>query len=152
MGSGVQVKLNIPSQATETNKVVVKSFPGASCEDMEDYLKPVVRKEPEHIIIHVGTNDLRSTGAKRTAESIINLGLQIKEDSPNTSVTASALLTRADDEDRNITSANKLLKQSCRHHKWNFIEHDNTTSKGLHLSKEGSTLLAQNYIAHIRGD
>ena len=66
------------SQAIETNKVVVKSFPGASCEDMEDYLKPVVRKEPEHIIIHVGTNDLGSTGANRTAESIVNLGLQIE--------------------------------------------------------------------------
>ena len=69
----------------------------------------------------------------------------------------SALLTRADDEDRNIVSSNKLLKQSCRHLELTFIEHDNITRKhlnrrGLHLSKEGSTLLAQNYTAHIRGD
>ena len=29
------------------NHVVVKSFTGATIEDMEDYLKPVIRKEPE---------------------------------------------------------------------------------------------------------
>ena len=145
------------SQATDSNKVVVKSFPGATCEDMEDYLKPVLRKEPEHIIIHIGTNDLRDAGPKRTAESIVNLGLQVEEDSPNTSVTISALLKRADDEDQATPQANKLLKQYCQQHKWNFIDNDNITREhlnrgGLHLTKEGSTLLARNYIGHIRGD
>ena len=42
----------------DNNHVVVKSFGGANCTDMEDYLKPAVRKEPENIILHVGlTND-----------------------------------------------------------------------------------------------
>ena len=42
----------------DNNHVVVKSFAGANCTDMEDYLKPGVRKEPENIILHVGTNDI----------------------------------------------------------------------------------------------
>ena len=36
-------------------KVIVKSFSGATTEDMEDYLKPVLRKEPGNLILHVGT-------------------------------------------------------------------------------------------------
>ena len=42
------------------NKVVVKSSSGATTSDMEDYLKPIIRKEPENVILHVGTNDLKS--------------------------------------------------------------------------------------------
>ena len=32
--------------------------PGCSLEDMVDYVKPGVRKKPDTLIIHVGTNDL----------------------------------------------------------------------------------------------
>jgi hypothetical protein len=62
--------------------IVVKSFAGANCSDMEDYLKPVVRKEPENIILHVGTNDLnKSASPDQIAQGIINLGIQINQDS-----------------------------------------------------------------------
>ena len=39
---------------SKTNKVVVKPFPSATTEDMEDFIKPILRKDPENIIIHVG--------------------------------------------------------------------------------------------------
>ncbi len=52
----------------------MKSFAGATIEDMGDYLKPVIRKEPESIILHVGTNDLKSLSPKQVAEGIANLG------------------------------------------------------------------------------
>ena len=45
---------------SKANKVVVKSFPGATTEDMEDFIKPILRKEPDNIIIHVGTNDVKA--------------------------------------------------------------------------------------------
>ena len=60
------------------NHVVVKSFAGATIEDMEDYLKPVIRKEPETIVLHIGTNDLRNLSPKQVAEGITNLGSQMK--------------------------------------------------------------------------
>ena len=46
---------------SKTNKVVVKPFPVATTEDMEDIVKPILRKDPENIIIHVGTNDVNSS-------------------------------------------------------------------------------------------
>ena len=39
-------------------KIFVKHFSGATTNCMEDYLKPSLRKDPNHIIFHVGTNDL----------------------------------------------------------------------------------------------
>ena len=42
------------------NHVVIKSFSGATLTDMEDYLKPVLRREPNKLILHAGTNDLRA--------------------------------------------------------------------------------------------
>ena len=75
---------------------VVKSFPGATVSDMKDYIKPICRKSPEKIILHVGTNDLKNSSPKVIADSILNLATQIKEDSPISTVGVSALLDRND--------------------------------------------------------
>ena len=40
--------------------VKVYTFPGASCEDMENYLVPLMNRKPDQILLHVGTNDLRA--------------------------------------------------------------------------------------------
>ena len=61
---------------SKTNTVVVKPFPGATAEDMEDFIKPILRKDPENIIIHVGTNDVNSKDPKLTAEGTVNLTRQ----------------------------------------------------------------------------
>ena len=78
----------------DNNHVVVKSFAGANCSDMEDYMKPVARKEPENtIVLHVETNDLnKSASSDQIAQGIINLGIQINQDSPQTSITISEIL------------------------------------------------------------
>ena len=51
--------------STEENHVVAKSFAGATTSDMEDYVKPVIRKEPQKLILHVGTNDLKKLPPNR---------------------------------------------------------------------------------------
>ena len=84
---------------SRSNKVVVKSFSGATTSDMEDYLKPIIRKCPESLILHVGTNDLLSIQTPhQSAESIVNLADQIQSDSPGTFVTISAICVCKEDE------------------------------------------------------
>ena len=63
--------------SNSTNHVVVKSFSDATIYNMEDCLKPVLRKETNIVILQVEANDLKSVPAKRVAESIANLGIQI---------------------------------------------------------------------------
>ena len=51
-------------------KTVVKAFPGASFEDMFDYIKPTIKHHPEEIILHVRTNYLKNSDSRKVAERI----------------------------------------------------------------------------------
>ena len=51
-------------------KTLVKAFPGASFEDMFDYIKPTIKHHPEEIILHVRTNDLKNSDSRKVAERI----------------------------------------------------------------------------------
>ena len=43
------------------HSVYARSFSGAKVRSMKDYVKPCVKDEnPDHIIMHIGTNDLNS--------------------------------------------------------------------------------------------
>ena len=114
-----------------------KSFPGATISDMEDYVKPLTRKSPQKMILHVGTNDLRTSSPKAIADSIINLVTQVREDSPETAVGVSALLVRSDQAlNTNIKQVNGLLKDLCKRHRVPYltnanIDYNHLNSKGL---------------------
>ena len=64
--------------SSATNRVTVKSFSGATIEDMLDYMKPILRKKPEKVILHIETNNLRKGDAKSVADGIINLAKSIE--------------------------------------------------------------------------
>ncbi len=141
LGLGLVYIFKFDLPCTRTKKV--KSFSGATVNDMEDYLKPVLRKEPNKIILHVGTNDLKSVPANRVAEGIANLGTQIKEESPATSIVISSILPRSDNADLSAKAleVNRLTKSICSKNKWGFIEHKTVNksclnSRGLHLNNK----------------
>ena len=57
------------SSSLDNCKVCVKDFRGARVLCMQDYVRPTLRENPGHIIIHIGTNDLASnTPAEKVAE------------------------------------------------------------------------------------
>ena len=43
-----------------TRIVVVKHFNGAKTKDMKSYVIPTVEQKPDNIILHAGTNDLKT--------------------------------------------------------------------------------------------
>ena len=51
----------------------VRSFPGATIEDMHQYIVPLLRKHPTRVIAHVGTNDATFSDAKKIAEDLFKL-------------------------------------------------------------------------------
>jgi len=75
----------------------VKTFPGATVEDMSDYVMPSLRRKPTEVILHVGTNDVKSSEPREIAEGIVNLGLKIQNHCPDCNITISSLILRADD-------------------------------------------------------
>ena len=77
-------------------KIYVKTFPGATTDCMKDYVKPSIKHNPDFVISHTGTNDLKSTkSAMEISDEIIKLALDIKTD--ENEVVVSGILARNDD-------------------------------------------------------
>ena len=135
---------------------IVKPFPGATISDMEDFVKPLSRRSSDKMILHVGTNDLRSCTPRVIADSIVNLVTQVKEDWPNTTIGVSAILVRNDNDDLAFKAlqANIILKEYCLRNEIPFLNNSNINVKhlnykGLHLNKEGTSVLQQNLLGFV---
>ena len=116
---------------------------------MKDYLKPNLEPNPDEVVLHVGTNDLRTKSPQEVADGIVDLGRQV-EGSSDARVVISALVSRRDKLNEKVPEVNKLLKRYCRQHEWKLIEHNNITEKGLnkgglHLSIEGNKRFFNNF-------
>ena len=62
---------------SRTKSVKVCSFPGATTQDMEYFLKPLMNREPNHIVMPVRTNNLCEQEPQDIAENIEILAKQI---------------------------------------------------------------------------
>jgi hypothetical protein len=100
--------------------VVVKSFSGATTSDKEDFLRPVLRKEPNKIILHVRTNDIKYQTSQTVAEGVLNLGIQITQGSPTTDRVISGILPRTDKTkfDVQSESGKQIIKAFCIEKNW----------------------------------
>ena len=53
--------------------VKVQDFRGATIDDLRYHLVPLLKKKPEHIILHIGTNDAVSKTSRRILEELLQL-------------------------------------------------------------------------------
>ena len=67
--------LDLSSKTDHKHSIFVRSFSRAKARSMRDYVKPYAKDDyPDHIIVHVRTNDLNSeSNLRRAAESTANL-------------------------------------------------------------------------------
>ena len=56
---------------TENNNVFVCPTHGATVRCMTDHVKPVMRDSPNHIVFHIGTNDVLSNKTQKTTAKLI---------------------------------------------------------------------------------
>eukprot|EP00112_Aurelia_sp_Birch-Aquarium-sp1_P018843 Seg4563.1 transcript_id=Seg4563.1/GoldUCD/mRNA.D3Y31 product="AP-1 complex subunit mu-1" protein_id=Seg4563.1/GoldUCD/D3Y31 len=56
----------------------LKSFPGAIVDHMKHYMEPTISTNPDGIILHCGTNNLRNEEPADTANKIIDLAMTAK--------------------------------------------------------------------------
>ena len=144
---------------TKQHNVRVNSFPGATVEDMKDYVKPLLRRKCDKFIVHAGTNSLHIFEAREVAEQIVDLAQEISASHPDVQVVVSGLTTRTDKNNlkEKIPEVNKILQSFCHQREWEFISNSNIPSSslnasGIHLNETGTKQLARNLIASIGGD
>ena len=119
--------LNGISENGLQNKHNVKSRPhsGASSEDMVDFIKPYLRKKPDAIILHCGTNDL--TKGVDTIKGLEEIVQTAKTQSEGTELIISGLMTRRDKPGmiREVADLNSRIKDFCRNQQIKFIDNSN---------------------------
>ena len=80
--------------SNESFKVRVKNHPGATAEDICDHLKSEIRKKPDVVIIHAGTNDL--TNNSKSLENYKRIADLVRSKLPNRKLAKSNVITRKD--------------------------------------------------------
>ena len=82
-------------------------FPGASPDDMNHYLRPLLQKCPETIILHVGTNNCVNEFSRVVLDKIFNLKKTFIQISlPHCKVIISNIINRKDDGKASLTVEN----------------------------------------------
>ena len=62
---------NLKGNLMSKNKTVkVRSFPGSTIDDMTDFIKPILRRAPDSVVTHIGTNDLKSKSEDEIIKSL----------------------------------------------------------------------------------
>lgn len=134
----------------------VHVFLAASLTVMADHIRPLVRRKPDSLIIHIGTNILQHVNSlHECADEIVDLTWKVEQE--GISVIISSLATQADDYDlsRGATEVNKTLRKFCWQNNWGFINNDNIIAEKhlnrscLHLKRAGTSLLSQNWSTYI---
>ena len=94
-------------------KVIVRSFPGASKDDMSFHAVPSMNRIPRCFVLHTGANDFRDEeDDNEIAKAIFGLAKMLKADEK--SVYVSGITKRNDDKmNARISSVNKVLKELC---------------------------------------
>ena len=133
--------------------VKVRSFPGATIEDMYSDITPLLKKVPKHIIIHIGTNNAVYNSSDTILDEIVKLKGYIQSKLPDAMVILSCPITRTDDGKARLTV--KHIMRKIKTLNVYYMSHDNISDdclgvKGLHLNPTGTGRLAVNLISQMR--
>ena len=125
----------------------VKSHPGATTEDLIDYVKPIARKKPKMLVIYTGTNDL--SNEMNTIKKVKKVVQSIREIDVNQEIQIafSGIINREDSNfAEKIEERNTKLESCCKSKGFVFINNSIMNSSSLnrdrlHLNQQGTGLL-----------
>ena len=136
-GDSIVQNVNGWQLSNSEQRVSVRSFSGSKTEDMKDYIKPLIRKKPDTIILHIGTNDIKdhTKSAEVVAAEILNLGFQIKDNLPYTKICISGITVRKDKAaiQNKIKEVNDILRRVCGLNNWTYIENSDIDYSCLNI-------------------
>ena len=110
------------SKSLKNEKAFVLSFSGASSKQTMTCVKTTIEDKPDFIILHTGTNDLRSNAdPEEIANSIIDVAVFCKE--YGWEVIVSAILPQSNKLNEKGTVVNEKTKELCLVENIYFLEH-----------------------------
>ena len=134
----------------QNTNVYVRHFSGAKVRCMKDYLKPYLRENSDHFVLHVGTEDLDSDWSPDLiAKSIVDVASSLKTDKHD--VTISNIITRNDRFMVKANEVNKCLTELCFKRNFLLIDHSKTlksqhlNGNKLRLNRRGTPILQNTF-------
>ena len=121
--------------SSSTRKVVVKHFSGAKTKDMKSYVMPTVEQKPDNIILHTGTNDLKTIDTpEEITMGIPNLTMTCKTDT--NSVFVSGIVPRSENLNEKTSKVNSILRHECNVRSICFIDNKHIYPR-FHCNRSG---------------
>ena len=96
------------------NSVTIRPHPGTSAEDLIDHIKPAIRKIPDIVVIHTGTNDLQNNcNIVKKAKKLISVVKEVGKDH-SVKIEFSSKINREDEDFKDkISDVNNKLGNYC---------------------------------------
>ena len=155
IGGSIVKYLRSDELSSTDRSITVMKHPGCSSEDMVDYVKPIARKKPDTLIIHVGKNDLKK--GDNTMKKVRKCVEVIREidNTENIEIEFSSIIQSANKDFSNeIKETNIKLKNYCSGNGFIFVDNDNINesclnNSKLHLNKKRTQRLAKNILSSL---
>ena len=134
-------------------RIKFRYFPGGKTEDLQYHLIPYLKKEPDNIIIHFGTNDSPYKTEDFIYKELVNVKEAITKFHPNCkNIVIPLPIVQIDRKEVNniLKKYNNILKQEERHVTfYKNISASHLHRDGLHLNLNGTVILAGNLLSRI---
>ena len=82
VGASILAGIDENRLTTGKYKVKVRYFPGARTDDMYDYIKALLRKLPDYVILHIRTNDALNSTSREILDKILKLKTYMQKELP----------------------------------------------------------------------
>jgi len=138
----------------QNGSVKVRVFPGSTIEDLKDYyIKPLLRKQPSKVILHVGTNNasLKNANPDLILNALLDFKKDIEDQIPGCIVVLSMPTKRFDNEKlgKIIESLNKISNLGIETVNNNNISRGDIGRKGCILNARGTNKLMHRFISKL---
>ena len=131
----------------------VRQFLAATITDMYNHLKPILKRHPKFLILHIGTNGTSEYTPNEIVVKVLALKIFFISQNEECKVIISTLTMRVDSSKNGnaVQKVNEILRALNIPLVKNFnIVKKHLRNRSLHLNEHGTSRLAMNFIATIR--
>ena len=94
-------------------QVKVRCCRGATVEDISDYLKPILKRKPDYVVLHVGTINAKNMTSRNILDKLLQLKTVVLDSDENCKVILYQPVTLVDDGKAGFTISNRSSHQRC---------------------------------------
>lgn len=128
---------------------------GKSGMRLNQVVKSTGKTDSDVIIVHVGTNNLKTSSPEELSTGILASLKKIQENNPDAKIAYSSIFRRKDELNRMAVTANKHVSDELMLNGFDFIDNDNIlysnlARDGLHINTGGARKFASNLSRFIK--